>query len=244
MGVAVSLAALALPFAIAARPPAAIDWVEGVVDAWGRGLPGLFTRNIDAARASAERAARDEAIARALAEVDRAPFGGALTAGQALAQGPAGARDRIRDRWRSVRATETTYFSNAAVVARYRFALADVLGELVARIAEPAPEPTAAEPIVVDGRHLTVSPALVPRVLDAAGRERYGPPNALSARSPRIEPVRYVARPAGDSPPAGAERLERLLAQEPTALVLSAVAATRIAERLARGGSVIVWVRP
>jgi hypothetical protein len=180
LGLAIS-AALA-PAAAIAQPAGAprvqpgVDWQGQLVRATGAGAPDLKAQNPAQARLGAERAALLDAFRNLLGQVKGVSVDGTRKVGELMQKDEV--RARVEGLVRGYRISARRYFSDNGVEVEIEVPLA-VLSDVVDPDATPLAPPAKAEAekgatgLVIDARGLKALPALMPRVLDEAGKPLY-----------------------------------------------------------------------
>lgn len=185
------LCALAIPLGAAlaqgkdakADPKAqpGVNWQGQVVRATGAGAPDLKAQNAAQARLGAERAALLDAFRNLLAQVKGVSVDGTKKMGDLMEKDEV--RARVEGVVKGYKVTNKRYFSDNGVEVEIEVPLAlltdvcDPDATQVLAIAAPAepkkPDAPPATGLVIDARGLKVVPALMPRVLDDAGKALY-----------------------------------------------------------------------
>jgi hypothetical protein len=159
-----------------------VDWQRKVVKCTGLGAPNLKEAggNVAVARIGAERAAKMDALRNCMEALRGASIRTGATVGAELA-GDAGLKSRVEGLVRGFRVVGAPrYFSDGGVELDVEVPIDGALSDALLPKAEAAQAaPVLASDkgtgLLVDARGLEVTPALAPRLLDAAGRELYGP---------------------------------------------------------------------
>ena len=161
---------------------AKIDWRRGLVLAMGRGLPGVAAYDIDLARSDAEQEARKEVVRQIYTVLERTWLSDSLTVGQQLSRHPE-LRPLLDAYMNKFKVLDTRYFSDGGVELTGALLLDGTLLEVLMpslrsksgksqkrRKSVKIKIPT----VVVDARHLGLSPGLAPRIFDTANKLVFG----------------------------------------------------------------------
>jgi len=177
--VAVVLTALTSGGALAqardVKPSGSVNWQGQLVRATGAGAPDVKAQNPAQARLGAERAALLDAFRNLLAQVKGVSVDGTRKVGDLVEKDEV--RAKVEGVVRGYKIASKRYFSDNGVEVEIEVPLA-ALTDVV------DPDPTPVPPIgkadgekatglVIDARGLKVLPALMPRVLDEAGKPLY-----------------------------------------------------------------------
>jgi hypothetical protein len=158
------------------RPSGSVNWQGQLVRATGAGAPDLKAQNAAQARLGAERAALLDAFRNLLAQVKGVAVDGTRKVGDLAEKDEV--RAKVEGVVRGYRIVNKRYFSDNGVEVEIELPLAaftdlvDPDPTLVPAPSSPAGEKTATG-LVIDARGLRVVPALMPRVLDEAGKALY-----------------------------------------------------------------------
>lgn len=193
------------------KAPAAqpgVNWAGQVIRATGAGAPDLSAKNPAQARLGAEMAAKLDALRNLLAQVKGTSIDGTRKMGDLMAKDEV--RARVEGLVKGYKVVNKRYFSDNGVEIEVEVPvamLADVIDPDAAQVlAVGKPEgDKSATGLVIDARGLKVTPALMPRVLDAEGKALYSI-DSLSADARKTSGVAaYVASldDAHKSPKAG-----------------------------------------
>jgi hypothetical protein len=168
-----------------------VNWGTLVVRATGLGAPDLTASNPAQARLGAEKAAKRDALARLLAQVERIPVDASRTLGD-LMESPA-VRARVEGAAQKYRIVSKRYFSDDGLEIQVEVplpALAEAIEPDAGRRSVGASDEGGSKVsgLVIDARGLQVTPALRPRLLDPQGRAVYAV-DTLSAEARRTAGV-------------------------------------------------------
>jgi hypothetical protein len=177
---AVALAGIVASAAFAqsdAKPKGSVNWQGQVVKATGAGAPDLKAASAAQARLGAERAALLDAFRNLLAQVKGVAVDGTRKVGDLVEKDEV--RARVEGVVRGYKIVNKRYFSDNGVEVEVEVPLA-ALTDVVDPDPTPVPPPVGspqgekgATGLVIDARGLKVLPALMPRVLDDAGKPLY-----------------------------------------------------------------------
>lgn len=199
------------PKKAADKAPAAqpgVNWAGQVIRATGAGAPDMSAKNPAQARLGAEMAAKLDALRNLLAQVKGTSIDGTRKMGDLMAKDEV--RARVEGLVKGYKVVNKRYFSDNGVEIEVEVPvamLADVIDPDAAQVlavGKPEGAPSATG-LVIDARGLKVTPALMPRVLDAEGKALYSI-DSLSADARKTSGVAaYVASidDAQKSPKAG-----------------------------------------
>lgn len=191
-----------------AEPKPGVNWAGQVIRATGAGAPDMKAANPAQARLGAEMAAKLDALRNLLAQVKGTSVDGTRKMGDLME------KDEIRARVEGIvkgyKIVNKRYFSDSGVEIEVEVPLAmlaDVIDPDTAQVLTvgKADGDKSATGLVIDARGLKVTPALMPRVLDADGKALYSI-DSLSADARKTSGVAaYVASldDAQKSPKAG-----------------------------------------
>jgi hypothetical protein len=245
----------ALVLAIAALVPATsfaetggVDWQRRVARCTGSGAANLkdAAGNPAVARIGAEKAARLDALRNCLEVMKGVTVSGSQTVGSAIGADNA-VRGSVEGAVKGFRTVATRYFSDGGVEIDVEVPL-DAVGDAVLPRGAAVPTPAGPTSLVVDATGLKVVPALAPRLLDAGGKEVYGPAElgesarragGVAAYARNLEAARRdLAARLGDRP-----LVVKAVRAQGTDLVLADADASVVASRpvyLAEGRVVII----
>jgi hypothetical protein len=165
--------------------PAKINWTEKEMTFTGDGAPDLNAPNAAAARLGAERAAKLDALRKALEALKGLQIRAGQTVGQKLESSPV-IQAEVEGVIRGFKVVDTRYFSDGGVQidvlvplegALVKALLKDERGEAPAAPVKPAAVPkTESKPItglVVVAKGFQVIPVLAPKLIDEEGKDVY-----------------------------------------------------------------------
>jgi hypothetical protein len=173
------------------KPQPGVNWQGQVVRATGAGAPDMKAANAAQARLGAETAAKLDAFRNLLAQVKGVAVDGSRKLGDLMERDELKAR--VEGVIRGYKITNKRYFSDNGVELEIEVplaALADVIDPDTTQIlstGKPEGEKVATG-LVIDARGLKALPALMPRVLDEAGKALYSI-DSLSADARKISGV-------------------------------------------------------
>lgn len=188
-----------------------VNWAGQVIRATGAGAPDMKASNPAQARLGAEMAAKLDALRNLLGQVKGTNVDGTRKMGDLMEKDEV--RARVEGLVKGYKIVNKRYFSDNGVEIEVEVPvamLADVIdpdATQVLAVSSQAPEKAApaATGLVIDARGLSVTPALMPRVLDPEGKALYSI-DSLSADARKVSGVAaYVASldDAQKSPKAG-----------------------------------------
>jgi hypothetical protein len=173
------------------RPTGSVNWQGQVVRATGAGAPDVKAANAAQARLGAERAALLDAFRNLLAQVKGVAVDGTRKVGDLVEKDEV--RAKVEGVVRGYKIASKRYFSDNGVEVEIEVPLA-ALTDVVDPDATTVPAPVGKEKgekatgLVIDARGLKVLPALMPRVLDEAGKPLYSI-DSLSAEARKASGV-------------------------------------------------------
>lgn len=153
-----------------------VDWQGQVVRANGAGAPDMRAQNPAQARLGAERAALLDAFRNLLARVKGVVVDGSRTVGELMEKDEV--RAKVEGVVKGYRVVSKRYFSDNGVEVEVEVPLT-MLSDVVDPDATQVPAVgrleggRAATGLVIDARGLKATPALLPRLLDEAGKPLY-----------------------------------------------------------------------
>lgn len=159
------------------KPQPGVNWAGQVVRATGQGAPDLKAQNPAQARLGAETAAKADALRNLLAQVKGISVDGTRKMGDLMAMDEV--RMRVEGVVRGFKITNKRYFSDSGVEVEIEVPLAlltDVVDPDTTQLMLADPKPDADKSntgLVIDARGLKVTPSLMPRLLDEAGKAVY-----------------------------------------------------------------------
>ncbi len=173
------------------KPQPGVNWQGQVVRATGAGAPDMKAANAAQARLGAETAAKLDAFRNLLAQVKGVAVDGTRKVGDLMEKDEMKAR--VEGVIRGYKITSKRYFSDNGVELEIEVplaALADVLDPDATQVfgAGKSEGEKVATGLVIDARGLKALPALMPRVLDEAGKALYSI-DSLSADARKISGV-------------------------------------------------------
>lgn len=153
-----------------------VNWAGQVVRATGQGAPDLKAQNPAQARLGAERAALADAFRNLLAQVKGVSVDGTRKVGDLMEKDEI--RTRVEGLVRGYKITNKRYFSDSGVEVEIEVPLAllsDVVDpDTTQMLATGKPDGDKSNTgLVIDARGLKVTPSLLPRLLDEAGKAVY-----------------------------------------------------------------------
>lgn len=154
-----------------------VDWQDQVLTATGSGAPDLRAVTAAQARLGAERAAKLDALRNLLEQAKGIQLESGKTLGDALSD--EATRGHVQGVLKGFKVTHKRYYSDNGVELDVEVPLSGVLAALPRAPAEPAGEVIPAKGhsratgVIVDARGLSLTPALLPRLLDADGKAVY-----------------------------------------------------------------------
>lgn len=158
------------------KPQPGVNWQGQVVRATGQGAPDMKAQNPAQARIGAERAALLDAFRNLLSQVKGVSVDGTRKMGDLMEKDEV--RARVEGLIRAYKITNKRYFSDSGVEVEIEVPLATLADVIdpdttqVLAVGAPKVEPTVTG-LVIDARGLKAMPALMPRVLDDAGKPLY-----------------------------------------------------------------------
>jgi hypothetical protein len=165
-----------------------VDWQAQVLTATGSGAPDLRAVTAAQARLGAERAAKMDALRNLLAQAKGLQLESGKTLGDALAD--EATRGHVQGVLKGFKVTHKRYYSDNGVEIDVEVPLSGVLAAIPAAPAEPAGEvvpakghATRATGLIVDARGLSLTPALLPRLLDPEGKAVYSRATVTEAKA-------------------------------------------------------------
>lgn len=159
-----------------ARPQPGVNWQGQTVRATGAGAPDMKAQNAAQARLGAERAALLDAFRNLLSQVKGVSVDGTRKMGDLMQKDEV--RARVEGLVKGYSIANKRYFSDNGVEVEIEVPLA-LLSDVIDPDATPVtpsvgkPEGEKATGLVIDARGLKAMPALMPRVLDDAGKPVY-----------------------------------------------------------------------
>ncbi len=159
-----------------AKAQPGVNWAGQVVRATGQGAPDMKAANPAQARLGAERAALTDAFRNLLAQVKGVSVDGTRKVSDLMEKDEV--RTRVEGLVRGYKIVNKRYFSDSGVEVEIEVPLAlladvvdpDATQVLAVGKPEGAPGTTG---LVIDARGLKVTPSLLPRLLDEAGKPLY-----------------------------------------------------------------------
>lgn len=159
----------------AAKAQPGVNWAGQVIRATGQGAPDMKAQNGAQARLGAETAAKLDALRNLLGQVKGTSIDGTRKMGDLMEKDEV--RARVEGIVKGYKVVNKRYFSDNGVELEVEVPvsmLADVLDPDATQVlAVGKPEGEKATGLVIDARGLKVTPALMPRVLDADGKPLY-----------------------------------------------------------------------
>jgi hypothetical protein len=174
------------------RPQSSVNWEAQVIRALGSGAPDFKSANPAQARLGAERAALNDALRSLLARLKEISIDSNKKMGDLMEKDET--KSRIEALIREYKIVSKRYFSDSGVEVEIEIRLA-LLTDILDPDAAVVPASTVASPpsptstgVVIDARGLKARPALMPRLLDEAGKPLYSI-DSLSADARKITGV-------------------------------------------------------
>lgn len=157
-----------------------INWSDKTITATGSGAPSLKAANVAVARLGAERAAKLDALRNILEAVKGVQVSGGESAGAKMSASPE-LEAKVEGIVRNFKVLDTKYYSDGGVDLVVQVPLDGVLtATLLPEAGSQAPKETKVAGdaggitgVIINAKGLDLTPALAPKVLDAAGKSVY-----------------------------------------------------------------------